>query len=84
MMRTSKEKAAAEMAIRSMSDKAREAYAGLSPFEVYEYDTPDGKRYDTTYAIARDGLTFEELQELLEDMAEIEEENGETEEDDDE
>ena len=68
---TKKERAAAEKAIRTMSEKARAGYASENTFEVYEYDTPEGKRYDTTCNSARDGLTFEELQELLEDTTEI-------------
>lgn len=71
MKLTSSMKAAGELAIRQMSEKARTTYAGYEPYEVYEYDGENGKLYavkdvdGTTY-----GMTFEQVQAGLEAFAE--------------
>lgn len=40
------------------------------PFTAFSYETPDGTRYDTTLPAVRDGLKYEELQELIKDVKE--------------
>lgn len=60
-------KSAGEMAVRQMSEKAKAAYAGYDPYEIYEYDGKNGKLYaikDVDGVTV--GLTFEQVQEDLE------------------
>lgn len=68
---TMSEKRAGEMAVRGMSDKAQEFYNGADPLSVYEYDD-EGENEEPAkmYAIGgclgdKDGMTFEELEELF-------------------
>ena len=66
---TNSEKVAGELAVRRMSQKAREFYNGTDPLAVYEYDADNGKRYAYSGAIGEDeDLTFEELQEVFENL----------------
>lgn len=69
MKLTARMKAAGELAIRQMSDKARRVYDGFEPFDVYEYGGEDGPLYaikvlgETIY-----GLTFDQVQAHLEEL----------------
>lgn len=71
MMRfTNRMKANGEMAMRTASEKARKFYDETDPLNVYEYEGKDGS---TLYAYTgcfgdREGLTFEELQEMFENL----------------
>ena len=44
MKYTNRMKVEGELAVRMMSDKAREFYHGADPLMVYEYQTDDGAR----------------------------------------
>jgi len=78
---TNKERTDAEMAVRSFSKKAIDAYNGISPLEIYEkmadeigkrynYLIPndDGKRYYIRGAIEYENLTFKEMEKIFEDI----------------
>ena len=67
---TSKNKAAGEMAVREMSDKAREFYDNTDPFNVYEYtDWEDTTWYAYDGCFGKEwGLTFDQMQTYLEAM----------------
>ena len=59
-----------EIAARSLSEKARDFYVDTDPLNVYEYEDADGMKlyaYDGCFGSA-EGLTFEELQRVFEDM----------------
>lgn len=65
------EKTAGEMAVRRMSEKAQEFYNASEPLEVYEYD---GNDEEPLYAYVgawgeKDGMTFDELEKTLEELA---------------
>ena len=67
---TIKEKQNGELAMRGLSFKADWFYGGADPLTVAEYEEDD----KTLYAIRgclgdKDGITFEELQEMFEDWA---------------
>lgn len=65
---TNSQKIAGEMACRDLSQKALDFYTTTDPLKVYEYEADEGKRYAYTGAIGdKDGLTFEELQEIFEE-----------------
>lgn len=69
---TISEKANGEMAIRRMSEEAREFYDGTDPLYVYEY-VDDGETfyaYKSGFGCAS-GLTFDELQETFEEFYRI-------------
>ena len=56
-------------AARKLSPAAYAFYGTLNPFFLYEYETPDGLRYSYTGMIGeREGLAFEELQGILEEL----------------
>ena len=58
-----------ELAIRSLSDKAAEFYNGTDPLDVFEYEKDGAKLYAYTGAFGeRDGMTFEELERVFEEM----------------
>lgn len=73
---TVSEKRAGEMAVRRMSDKAKEFYNGTSPLDVYEYTDVDKNDEDITlYAISgtlgeHQGMMFDELEEFFENEQE--------------
>lgn len=54
-----------------MSEKAREFYNGCSPLSVYEYtDENENKLYAYDGCLGEDeGLTFEELEKMFEELA---------------
>lgn len=60
---------AGRVAAQKMSKSAFNFYSKLNPFTLYEYDTPDGKRYAYSGMIGdRDGLTFLELEGIFEEL----------------
>lgn len=66
---TNKMAMAGRIAAQKMNKKAFNFYARLSPFTLYEYDTPDGKRYSYRGVIGdMDGLTFLELERVFEEL----------------
>lgn len=77
MKRTYKKKIAAELSLRSLSKKAFDFYTDTDPLDVYEYETEDGTRYDVTGCFTYTGLTFKELEQEFEMLAEefVEEED---------
>lgn len=58
-------KVAGELATRLLSDKAAAYYNGTDPLTVYEYETGSGKLYTVTGVIEAEGLTFEQLDDML-------------------
>lgn len=74
MKLTNRMKVNGELAARSLSRKAKEVYDGTDPFDIYEYevwvDENEEKRYAYTGCLGEaEGLTFAELEEFLENMA---------------
>lgn len=71
---TNRMKVNGELAARSMSSKAKEVYEGTDPFYIYEYEVDEEKRYAYTGCLGEaEGLTFSELEEFLEDIADEDE-----------
>lgn len=69
---TSKMAFAGAAAAQKLSVTAYAYYKTLKPFFLYEYDTPDGKRYAYSGVIGdRDNLTFDGLQYILEELARL-------------
>ena len=69
MKYTSKMAFAGTAAAQKLSAAAYAYYKTLKPFFLYEYDTPDGKRYAYSGIIGeRDNLTFDGLQYVLEEL----------------
>ena len=69
-IKTIENKVNGELAIRGMSDKAKNFYNESDPIEVYEYDDESGNKlyaYDGAFGYS-EGLTFQELQNCFEDM----------------
>lgn len=67
---TQNHKVAGEMAVRQMSDKARDFYDNADPFNVYEYtDWDDNTLYacDGCFGTKVD-LSFEQIRQFMEDM----------------
>ena len=59
-------------AAERLSPAAHAYYKTLKRFYLYEYKTPDGIRYAYTGVIGeRDGLTFDGLQYVLEELARL-------------
>lgn len=59
-----------EMAVRSLSDKARAVYNDTDPLAVYEYEQDGTKLYAYTGALGEgEDLTFEQLNQMFEDVA---------------
>lgn len=67
---TSTEITNGELAARRMSEKARRFYNGTDYYAIREVETDDGIRYDvTTYdGIFLENATFEEMQEMFEEL----------------
>lgn len=63
-----------------LSDKAFEAYNNSDPLSIYEYDTEDGTFYDMEGIIEVEGVSAEDVNWLLEELAEPDEEPKITEE----
>ena len=63
------EKQAGELAIRRMSQKARDFYATTSPLEVREYDHGNGTMYACRGVLNKDNMTFNKLEHLFEVFA---------------
>lgn len=62
-------KVAGELAMRAASFEAWKFYVSTEPLQVYEYETEDGKRYAYEGVFGEnDGMTFEELQNLFEEI----------------
>ena len=67
---TIKEKTNGELAVRGLSEKAHEMYSGTDPLTIAEYEEYGKKLYSMRGCLGdKDGLTFEELQEDLEALA---------------
>lgn len=67
---TNTEKVNGEMAIRSLSDKAERMYSGTDPLTIAEYEEDGKKLYAMRGCLGdQDGMTFEELQDELEALA---------------
>lgn len=67
MKYTNSMKANGELAVRRMSEKAKQYYNGTDPLDVYEYEA-DGATLYTVYEWGKwtEGLTFEALEAYLE------------------
>lgn len=84
MKYTNRMKVNGELAMRKMSDKAIEFYSGTDPFNVYEYEDENNQPlygYDGCFG-EKNGMTFEELQQELEELYDAMNEGMEDEEDD--
>lgn len=68
MKLTANMKAAGEMAIRRMTEKAQQGYYDTDPLDVFEYETETGTRYavKNSDGITTWNFTFEDLQDYLE------------------
>ena len=66
---TIREKQNGELAVRTLSEKAFNAYSNAD-IGVMEIETENGARYDVTGMIDGNGLTLEELEILLEELSE--------------
>ena len=67
---SNKQKVAGEIAVRGLSDKAFEFYSDITPIDVYEYDKDGMKLYAYSGVFGdRDGMTFDELEQDFEEMA---------------
>ena len=72
MTYTSKQAFLGRAAAERLSPAAYAYYKTLNPFYLYEYDTPDGKRYAYSgMSGERDNLTFDGLQYILEELARL-------------
>lgn len=70
MKRTISMKSAGELACRRLSEKAQTVYNESQPFDVFEYENFEGEKVYAYTGVfgAKDGMTFEELEEDLEDL----------------
>ena len=72
MQFTSKQAFAGQKAAERLSSLAFAYYKTLSPFWLYEYDTPDGIRYAYTGIIGKkDNLTFDGIQYIFEELSRL-------------
>ena len=84
MKHTSTNKRTGEMVVRQMSEKAQRFYSETEPFYVYEYEERGRRLYAYAGALGdKSGLTFDEMQQELEELFDatviddMEEEDGE-------
>jgi hypothetical protein len=52
-----------------LTEKAEAVYSDSDPLEILERETPYGLRYDLRGVLEADGLTAEEVNRTLEDLA---------------
>ena len=65
---TNQEALNAEMAIRSFCKEAAESCSGMSPLDIYEKSTEEGKRYYIRGSVEYDDMTFKELEQYFIDI----------------
>lgn len=66
---TRRETVRGELAARDLSRKARDVYNHTDPLKIFERETDGGTLYDVRGLIDGDGLTFDELQKVIEEYA---------------